>query len=242
MPRMKVLMQWFLLTLLLIGRSAFATPTLVESPGIALNTSPLTITFTTSQAVGNVIECAAEVTGGATTSGLTVSDSLNGSYGSAIATALDTTNSVAYAHFWKVVTTSGTPTVTVTMSGRFIVAQCNAYTGFVGTPTVDSAMTQIWGPFAATTSFSFSPIVTAQNNEILSMFVGSGSFINSGTPTGWNASGGNWAGNYKIAASSGTSATFAGTLNVSSWIGGLSIGIYDAGPPPNANNSQFFLL
>lgn len=159
-------------------------------------------------------------------SGWTVSDNVNsGNY-----TLLANYSSPDMAIYWKVTNASGEPSISISGTMGYSYASSLAITGFVGTPTLDTAIINT----ATGTSASEAINATSNaNNEVLLIAqVNSSVFVANLTVTGWNsATTGSsnlaQAGWYAIEPSAGTQNNFSAALGSSyTWYVQLA-GIYD---------------
>lgn len=196
-------------------------PNLVENVNGA-GSSPQSCPFSISCAVGEllVVGVGTQFINSTTP---TVSGTLNGNL-SVIASNYDPVSDVYEYIYSKVVTISGVETITTTNVGSYF-NYCTAshWNGFTGTPT--------WDTSYSVASGSVNPVATSpstnHNNEVLITSFYNGSYITSGTPSGWTSLNGwfNW---FNAQATAGTSCAFSATLNASQPWSLLLAGFYDA--------------
>jgi len=183
--------------------------------------SPHTTTYGAALAIGNV--GVAFVTNNSGSGAFTVSDNLNGSY-----TELYSYYSSALGYnvtlWWVVVNTAGTPTITVTGTGGYFQVSCSGFSGFLGTPTSDTAIQANYSG-SSTTSISISTITSNYNNELMIVTPANNITYIPTAPTGWGTG---YAALYcSIQSTAGTNAPFNGTFAASCTWDAIVAGIYD---------------
>lgn len=181
---------------------------------------PGTCTIAASVGTGQVILV---MTQGTPPADLTVTDNKNaGDY-----SLLASYSAPSMGIFWIKTNASGAPAISLSGTTGYTYLWCFAVTGFVGTPTVDSALTN-----TATGSGTALAInaTSNHNNEVMLVHVGE-IYSHSVTVSGWSeGTGGGDAsasGFYSIEASAGTANNFAGTWSASGVWYLLLAGIYD---------------
>jgi hypothetical protein len=162
---------------------------------------------------------------------VTMTDNVNsGSYAATGAEFYDSTNTVVINWYWKVADATGTPTISISTTGgtpNKITAV--VISGFVGTPTIDSAARSTFSATTAATTLVCSPIpATTATNEIYLMgaAVPAGSYWNSSSNPSWTAF--EQFDSYAIGTSSGTNFSTTITWGATSVSDALVVGIYDA--------------
>jgi hypothetical protein len=158
---------------------------------------------------------------------ITVSDNVNTGNYTLIGSFFDSVNAVTQAIFMKVCNAAGVPTVSAAIGGgNFGKLVAGIFSGFVGTPTVDTALTTNFGPVTGTT-LTFSPIVTNFNNELLLMSGSNGAFIQTVNAPWTDFTGSSGTGFFDIVPTSGTASSFTANMGSSTWLDGLLIAIHD---------------
>lgn len=222
---MKVLLQRIApLFLLLLCNHAFAALTVSQSVYNS-GASPLTIAFGSTVAAGSVI--AVSTQNSASCSGVTVSDNVNsGDY-----SVLASFSGNQPCFFWIVANATGTPTITVSSGSSTIAATAIQVTGFVGTPTADSVLTQTYSGTGST--LTASPITSTYNNEILLLNPSYYGANGSAAPSGWTLAGGQsycspGSAAYAIEATAGTTDNYSCAISSSETYYITVGGIYDS--------------
>lgn len=211
-------MKKLLAVLLLLGCSpAFAALTEVSGHYVQGN-PPGTCTLTSSVGTGQAIVV---MTLEGALSTITVSDNVNsGSY-----SQLAVYNSANLKISWIKTNAAGTPTITVSGTSGYSYVWCFAFTGFTGTPTADTALTN-----TATGTGTTIAINATSNfaNEAMLVEAQAGSATQAITVSGWSGASNNDGAFYAIEASAGTANNFSGTISPSQTWHALLAGIYDA--------------
>lgn len=217
----------------------------------AANFPPSSVAFTSPISVGDVLVCVVILLTTSSSGTQTISDTVNAGNYTLLNSLRDTTNASGTSFiYYKVATSTGTPTVSISQSsdqfGNIYIAR---YTGFTGTVTPDSTLNGASGRFtsASTIAVSCTPITTNSNNELLL-----GTFVSnpneattSATVTGWTQVNGSTFGGpfyYSVVPTSGTNNSFTATLNgLAAW-STVFAGLYGVGGGGGGNNQSGLLL
>lgn len=194
---------------------------------------PLGVLAPAACGVGDVLAACVQLTVGSANSA-TVSDNVNTGNYIAVGTPLaDISVGVWFQWFYKVANAVGTPTVSAVLgtsqNGKIHYARV---TGFSGTPTLDIAISQNFSVDTAATTVAMNPGSTASNNEALLLLFKSATTLTA-EPASWvNITGSSNNGAHSmVAATSGTSGAFNGTLTTAGKQNGAFFGISDAAAP-----------
>lgn len=186
---------------------------------------PTATAFSGACSIGDLL--IATVWGASGPNTFTVADTVNSGNYTSLMKVEDGTNSLYLYMFWKVANAAGTPTVSTTGMSNFGQIDVARFNGFVGTPTVDSALTNTTFT-GSTTAVSMSPIVNNFANEVVLVGWDSGSFFTSSPSTYSILAGSSKFGWYAIQTSASVSNTYSGTQNAAVAWDGMVSGIYDA--------------
>jgi hypothetical protein len=191
-------------------------------------TGTLTITLGTSVPVGGVIAVAL-ITGNNALTPPSVTDNVNSGNYSLISQYHDSTNDNTVTWYWITANAAGAPVITITGVGNYTVPFATSMDGFVGTPTLDSAMTATFSATSGTT-LACSPLSnTVATNEIVLAAICLHTGYQVSAPTGWTSVG-SGVGGYISCSTLGQNPNPSGTFtfSASSNSDALVIGIYDS--------------
>lgn len=203
--------------------------TIADHGGGSLGTPPPSFTAGTACAVGDAIVVCALLFN-ANTNTFTFSDNVNtGNYTNLGTQLRDVTSGTSIQCAWIRCNAAGTPTVSVAL-GTSVIGKIYyvRISGFTGTATADAGMSSNFVA-ASSTTVAMSPPNTAFNNEAAILFWKASQNL-SATPSGWTAQTAQEIYSL-IAATSGTSTAFNGTLTAAGTQDASVVGIYDATGP-----------